>query len=233
MMLSPHKRIPYFVDPPDFSPEMEKEITRITFGDPQEPKPCDIIFIFGGSYPGLWDTAARAFHSGLGKDIVATGGRKSDALRHKTWNYGDMAEAEVIQQQLVLLGVPAQRIFIETESENTYENVLNAITKYDFSKILSVLAVCKSYAVGRQIRTLRAQLSPEVKIVPLPFDAHLAGTGPIISRDNWTEYQDARRYIFANLLKIYQYGSQGHLKPVSRYSRELETVIKISLEQMQ
>ncbi len=231
--MSPNKRIPYFVDPPGFSPEMEKEITRINFGDPQETKPCDVIFIFGGSHPGLWETGASAFHSGLGKDIVATGGRKDDALRHKTWNYGDMAEAEVIRQQLVRLGVPAQRISIETESKNTYENVRNAMTEYDFGKILSVLAVCKSYAVGRQIRTLRAQLSPEVKIVPLPFDAHLAGTGPIIRRDNWTEYQDARRYIFANLLKIYQYGSLGHLKAVSGYSSELETVIKIALEQLQ
>jgi hypothetical protein len=217
---------------PEVPAEIERAITEIVFDREIDPEPCDVIFVFGGSHPGLWETAARAFHKGLGREIIATGGCKPDALRHITWTYGNMPEAEVIARNLERLGVPGERIILETRSTNTYENVCNALALFPFDEVSSVLAVCKSYAVGRQTRTLRAQLAPSVRIIPFSFDTDPAGTGLIIGRHNWTQYRKTRAYIWANLLKIHHYGERGHLEPISCLPQSLEAMIESSLEQL-
>ncbi len=182
----------------------------IIFDQPIAIKPCDIIFIFGGSHPGLWENGAKAFFKGLGQDIVVTGGYKLDALRHYTWQDDKKAESEVIRRELIKLGVPEEKIFIETQSVNTYENVKYALRIYDFKSVFSVLVICKSYAVGRQIRTLKAQLDAETQVIPYPFDTHLGGDGPFITKENWMEYPEAQAYMFANVPKIHKYSHFGH-----------------------
>ena len=59
------KNIPYYVPPPKLSRLAIDEITKIIFDQPIAIKPCDIIFIFGGSHPGLWENGAKAFFKGL------------------------------------------------------------------------------------------------------------------------------------------------------------------------
>lgn len=219
-------RIPYYIDPPPLSPYLLAEITRIIFGDPVEVEPCDIIFIFGGSHPGLWEKASEAYFKGLGSDIIVTGGYKPDALRHSSWVDGTTPESVVILRELLRSGVPQGMIYLETRSTNTYENVLYALRAYDFNPVSSVLAICKSYAVGRQVRTLKVQVEPQVKVIPYPFDTHLGGDEPLVTRENWMEFPEARAYMFANLMKIYHYGNLGYLLPFEGISIELERIIQ-------
>ena len=219
--------IPYFVEPPDLTPALVEEITQIIFGEPVEPEPCDIIFIFGGSYPGLWERGAEAYFKGLGNPIIATGGHKPAALRHHAWRDGITPEAEVIRRELIRLGVPEGDILIENCSTNTYENVSFAREVYDFSGVSSILAVCKSLAVGRQTRTLRAQLAPNVRVIPYTFDViQPIPDGPTITRTNWMEFPESRQFIFANVLKSHQYGRAGHLVPLENASDALRALIQ-------
>lgn len=220
------KHIPYYVDPPSLSPALIEEITNILFCEPSDAEPCDAIFIFGGSHPGLWENGAEAYINGLGKDIIVTGGYKPKPLRHSAWQDGETPESEVIRRELIRRGVPEENIYLETKSTNTYKNVRFALEIYDFDRVSSILAVCKSYAIGRQIRTLKAQLDTDVKIIPYPFDTHLGGDGPFVTRDNWMEYQEGRAYMFANVLKIVQYGQAGHLVPIKIMSSELRSVLQ-------
>ena len=219
------KRIPEDIDPPTLSPPLIEEIAGIIFGEPVSAKPCDIIFIFGGSHPGLWEKGAEAYFNGLGRDIIVTGGYKPTALRHFSWRDGATPESDVIKRELFPLGVPEDRIYTESMSTNTYENVRFALEVYDFSAVSSILAVCKSYAVGRQIRTLQAQLNADVEIIPYPFDTHLGGDGPFITRENWANFPESRAYMFANVLKMHQYGQKGHLVPVECMSEELKAMV--------
>ena len=55
------------------------EVTDIVFGPLVEPIACDVIFIFGGLDPGLWEKGAEAYSRGLGKHVVVTGGYKPTA----------------------------------------------------------------------------------------------------------------------------------------------------------
>lgn len=223
------KPIPYFVDPPELTPEIIDQITLVVFGEIVEPEPSDLIFVFGGSYPGLWETAATAFNDGLAPHVLATGGYMKGARRHNSWNYGDVPEAEVIADNLIRLGVPRDCITCEVQSTNTYENVLSALCVYDFMSVSKILSVSKSYAVGRQTRTLRANLENTVKVIPLPFNARLAGSGPIVTRHNWIDIDESRAYVFANLLKIHSYSEIGHVEPIEGISEELEALITTAL----
>jgi uncharacterized SAM-binding protein YcdF (DUF218 family) len=174
----------------------------------------------------LWENGAKAYCKGLGQDIIATGGFKPDALRHHSWQDKETPESEVIRRELIKLDVPEENIYIETQSTNTYENVRFSLGIYDFKRVSSVLAICKSYAVGRQIRTLKAQLDSETEVVPYPFDTHLGGDGPFITEENWVEYPEAQAYMFANVLKMHQYGQAGHLVPIEKMSDELKTMVQ-------
>jgi hypothetical protein len=199
------------------------EITEIVFGSPVTlpPPPCDVIFVFGGSHPGLWQTAAQAYHQGLGKVILATGGHKPGVKYHYTWSDGETPEAHVIRRELIKLGVPENAIICEDRSTNSLENVLFAKEVFDFSTVASILVVCKNYGAGRQCRTLRQQIDRRIQIFPHPFDAEAGSRGPRITRHTWMEYEKGCEVVMAQLAKIIRYGQWGHLEPPENLSPAL------------
>jgi uncharacterized SAM-binding protein YcdF (DUF218 family) len=206
----------------DLSPALIDEITEIVFGpQTKAPEPCDIIFVFGGSHPGLWEKASEAYFAGLGKDILVTGGYRPTAQRHPSWRYGTTPEAHVIRRKLIELGVPQEIISFEDRSTNTLENVLFGMQAYDFSRINSILAVCKCYAVGRQCRTLQEHLAPDVKVIPYAFDTTIGSTDVFVTRETWINNKVSRVFILTQLVKIIYYGRQGHLKQVENLSQGL------------
>jgi uncharacterized SAM-binding protein YcdF (DUF218 family) len=211
----------------DLTPDLIQEITDVVFGIPnQSIQPCDIIFVFGGSHPGLWQTAAQAYHDGLGKAIIVTGGHKPGVQPHFTWADGVMPESHVIRRELIKLSVPENVIFYEDKSTNTLENVRFAQAVYDFSKIASILVVCKNYGVGRQCRTLKQQIAKPIKVIPYPFDTEAGWNGPFITRHTWMNYEESKAFIFTQLVKIYHYGKLGHLEPIEQISSTLEELVK-------
>jgi uncharacterized SAM-binding protein YcdF (DUF218 family) len=210
------------------TPELIAEITAVVFGPPAvKPQTCDLIFIFGGSHPGLWERAAEAYHKGLGEVILATGGYNPTTRRHPAWVAGDTPEAHVIRDELVRLGVPEGAVTIEDRSTNSLENVRFARQVYDFSRVKHILVVCKCYAVGRQCRTLAQHLDPETEILPYPFDTILPGLpGQTITRHNWNHWTESRAFMLSQTAKIYRYGNLGHLKAVENFSEALLAVIR-------
>jgi uncharacterized SAM-binding protein YcdF (DUF218 family) len=203
------------------------EITEIVFGVPSPPvQSCDIIFVFGGSHPGIWQTTAQAYQKGLGKIIIITGGHKPGVRPHRTWSDGDTPEAQVIRRELIKLSIPETVIVCEDKSTNTLENVLYAKSVYDFSKVTSILAVCKNYGVGRQCRTLKRQLPKIDKIIPYSFDTE-AGNSPIISRNTWMNYESSKSIIITQVIKIIEYGKSGDLEPIDQISPALNEFLRI------
>jgi hypothetical protein len=208
--------------------ELIPEITAIVFGVPVElpVSPCDLIFVFGGSHPGLWDTAAQAYQRGLGKIILVTGGHKPGVHPHRTWQDGDTPEAHVIRRELIRLQVPESSIVYEDRSVNTLENVLFAQEIYDFSTVTSILAVCKNYGAGRQCRTLRQHISKDIRVIAYPFDTEAGRDGPFITRYTWMDFPQSRTFVLDQVRKIIHYGKQGDLLPVEWVSPALEELVK-------
>lgn len=211
---------------PDLTPGLIQEITAIVFDYPSPPlRPCDIIFVFGGSHPGLWQTAANAYHAGLGRIVVATGGHNRGAKYHASWRDGATPESHVIKREMMRLGVPGDRIVREDRSTNSLENVLFAKDVYDFSGVHSVLVVCKCYGVGRQCRTLRQHIEKDVILIPYPFDTEAGSDGPFITRDTWMSDERSSALVLSQLLAIRRYGGWGHLEPVATMSSGLEELV--------
>ncbi|MCL5999719.1 MAG: YdcF family protein [Chloroflexi bacterium] len=216
--------IPNHPDHANLSADVVDEITSIVFGPVVELQPCDVIFIFGGLAPGLWEKGAEAYQRGLGKDVVVTGGYKPGAST-QYWVDG-IREAHIICRELIKRGVPEAVISYEDRSTNTLENVLFAMEVYDFSTVTRVLAVCKCYGVGRQCRTLKWHLDRGVQVIPYPFDARVRGKGPVITSYNWMDYEDSRSYMLEQVTKMVDYGGRGHLEPVEHMSGALTEIVR-------
>ncbi len=147
--------IPKFPNVPELTNEQIKQITKVTFYEEVAPAACDTIFVFGGSHPGNWQKPLEAYHKGLGKRIIVTGGTSSTGMKHKEWRDGIKSEAAFIVENLIKFGVPDNHIVSEQTSKSSIENIKEAIKIVDFSSINRLLFVCKNYATGRQLRVLK------------------------------------------------------------------------------
>ena len=81
------------------------------------PEPADIIWGLGSNEPRVAEKAAGLYRAGLAAWVVFSGGRG-----HR-WSDLPEAEADMFARHAVSLGVPADRIVIESGSTNTAENV--------------------------------------------------------------------------------------------------------------
>ena len=222
--------IPNSPAPPPLSDALIGEITTIVFGEDTAPQPCDLIFVFGGSHPGLWTTGAAAYHAGLGPHVLVTGGYKATAVHHHTWQHGARPEALVIREELLARGVQEAHITVEDRSTNSLENVLFAQEVYDFSALNSILVICRSHGVGRQTRTLRRHINPRITVHAYPFATNHGHDGVAVTRDNWMTMADSRAGVFGHVLKIIKYGRRGDIEPLTEMSPELEEAVAAWLE---
>jgi uncharacterized SAM-binding protein YcdF (DUF218 family) len=221
--------IPREVRPPTLTSQEINEVTNIVFGAEVTPNPCDVIFVFGTTQPEVYDATAAAYKAGLGATIIITGGRKPNVNPHSDFPSWAENEAEVIKKELEKRGVPANTMRSENRSTNSLENVLFALDILNFNEITSVLAVCKTYAVGRQCRTLKKHLPETVNVIPFTYETMLKGSTCYINRDNWTANKETHSYIWGMILKIIEYGKRGHLVPLSRISDSLRQKVESSI----
>jgi len=86
-----------------------------------DPIPADVIVVFGTNDLRVARFAARLYHEGFGRSLVCTGGMAHQGdLLATTWH---KTEAEMYADEAVALGVPLDRIMLETRAANTAENV--------------------------------------------------------------------------------------------------------------
>ncbi|USK32551.1 YdcF family protein [Bacillus sp. F19] len=200
--------IPKYPDVPELTVKQIRQITEITFYKEILPTKCDVIFVFGGSHPGNWQAPLEAYNKGFSNQIIITGGSSSSGMRHSDWIYEDISEAEVIVNKLIENGVSRDKIFYETSSKHSIDNVIQAKKVFDFSSINTLLFVCKSLAAGRQYRTLKKHLPTNITFIPFPFDTSFDGEFTI-TRDNWMNNEKSRSLVFGEFLRNMTYGKKG------------------------
>lgn len=137
--------------------------------------------------------------------------------KHAEWADRTAPESQVIKRKIIEAGVPEECIFYEDTSKNSAENVTHALEVFDFTKVKSLLVVCKAHGAGRQIRTLQKYLPDEIRFIPYGFPAIYNGEG--IRRDNWHLTQEGRSRVWGEYLRICKYGDAGHLRGIHRDER--------------
>jgi uncharacterized SAM-binding protein YcdF (DUF218 family) len=206
--------IPKFPDPPAFTKEQIDEITKLTFlnrDDFDYEKPFDLLFVFGGYHPEIWETAKKAYDQGLARLILVTGGYKEGATRHESWTYGTTPESRVIKRKLIELGVPEEHILIEDRSTSSLENVLFAKEIFDFTQIRRLLFVSKAFASGRQWRTLIRHLPKEVYCAP--YHAYTSINKKAVTETGWMHTYEHRQIVYGEYLRIMSYSRKGDIEP--------------------
>lgn len=202
-------------------------LTRIVFLDPVEPVPCDLIYIFGGTHPGGWEAGAEAYHRGWGAQILVTGCiPQAPKFPHASWIGEErlLPNCRRIAINLFRLGVPEEIITCDEHPSHTLEEALSVRAFVDAHlSIASVLCISKSFAMGRQYRTLQKALPDHFTLIPYPFDTNLS-EGESVTRDNWMDIPLAKAMVLAEYNRILRFGASGHLTPLDAPVPGLENV---------
>lgn len=208
-----------------FSESEVEFLTASTFEEEVRPQKCDALFVFSGTHSGHWEKVIEAYNLNYIETIIVTGGRSLTGVPHPDWDGNkerEISEARVIVSYLESAGIPLENIFIEEKSTNSLENVICAKEVFDFTKIHTLMVVCKSHATGKQIRTLKKHLPNHIEYIPFTFNTVYNGTE--VNRNNWAKTEVGRKRVWGEYLRINHYGSKGDILPLDVMSDRLKLI---------
>lgn len=168
----------------------------------QKPEKADAILALGSPDLRVADRTAELYQQGYAPYIICSGGiAHQDDLNATGWG---RAEGEVYKERLVELGVPADKIFLETDSKNsggnaTFTKRLIEDKKLNFKKLLLV----QRPWMERRMYTVFKKQWPEIEFTI---------TSPTLS---YEEYMDsAKKENFLNVMvgdfqRIQEYPKRG------------------------
>lgn len=133
----------------DYLPELENIWNALVRHD-HIPERVDAIIVGGCKDVGLAERAAELFHAGV-SDLIIVSGYKQEGM--------EITEAELLANQCVSLGVPADSIQSEKNARNTGENILFSaeLAKSLVPDLKSVVLVHKPFMSLRFLATAEAQ----------------------------------------------------------------------------
>jgi uncharacterized SAM-binding protein YcdF (DUF218 family) len=189
------------------SPAQINQITAST--DIQAPPPQDqptAHFIFGTNQLAAAEIAAERHQRGLAPLIIATGGIN----RHN-----GIIEGREFHRILTSSGVPDTVIRVEDQSENTWQNVHNALPYLTeaLDSGLTVTAICKWYHL-RAVHILKTLL-PRIT----PF--HVITFDPVyddqpVTRTTWPAIPAGKRRVIRERDEVTRRIADGSLQDATR-----------------
>lgn len=124
----------------------------------------------------------------------------------------EVAEAQVIANRVVQLGVPVEALILETEAKNTGENVIFSRRKAEeamgTSAVGTLLVIGKVCAMRRYLMTLERHW-PQ----PRRFACAVNYFG--VSKDKWHEHEEFRKRVLSEFEKIPEYLRRDFLREIS------------------
>lgn len=155
-----------------------KELTDLVFLE-DKPEKSDIIFIPGGSYGAIAQTAARLYHKGLAP-LLLPSGKHSKLKGYFDGPNGESTEWNFLQHVLLSEGVPTSAILKEDQATYTYENAIYSrqVTDAFGLDIKRAIICCQAYH-ARRCRLYYEILYPETQFFICPTVTQ------DISRENW------------------------------------------------
>ena len=165
-------------------------------------RPCDIVLACGSSDLRVAERAARLFLDGYGDHLVTSGGfgRFTKDMFHRP-------EGEIFANIAVEMGVPRERIIIESKANSTGQNIT---LTYDLLKqrgLLpkSALLVCRTGMERRTYATFMKQW-PE-------SGASILVTSPQLSFEQYPTLEFSREHLInlmvGDLQRIKEYPAKG------------------------
>lgn len=223
--------IPKYPNVPEINESQIKALTEIVFSPRKDLRKNDAIFVFGSTHPACVEATFKAFEMGLGNKIVISGGSSNSREKHKDWTSGDRTEADSISSKLIEMGIPKEKIYVEDKATNSKENVILATQLFDFSCLDGITIISKNYVVGRQARTLKKYINPNIHVSSFGYNVALKD-GTTFDEENWMISNQSKALVFGEYLRIILYGRRGDIINDTNPIIGLEKYIKFDNEDM-
>jgi uncharacterized SAM-binding protein YcdF (DUF218 family) len=165
----------------------------------------DLGFLFGTRHgvPEFCKAAYGLWHNGMFRRLLVSGGRTGSL---------PLAEADVIAEQLVGLGMPETVLILETAATNTGENVrfgrARVAEVMDPAAIRSVVVIGKICATRRYLMTLQKHW-PGLRVSVFPVNYFS------VPAERWHEHAEFRERVLNEFDKIPRYLAEGFLEEIN------------------
>jgi uncharacterized SAM-binding protein YcdF (DUF218 family) len=184
----------------------KKEIARTTRFlsiESAEPEQADLAFDFGGRFDDSAYIAADLFKRGVVRYVLASGGYNSVTLAN---------EADAHLAILLSEGVLQDRIIVENEATNTYENALLSLQRVNErlgpESIKSVIAITKWYHCRRAVMTLKRNWPEGIRYYTHSYEPEG------VPRLEWHLHQFLTHRVLKELDRIPEYLEAGHIAEI-------------------
>lgn len=188
----------------------DEEITSIIFDNVYDDGLYNewcIVFGNSNQIEERIKTTIEAYKNRRFSKIVLCGGTKGISNIDKT---SDISEASRIKKGLLEAGIPEDIIFLEETSENTFENIDNAL-KIISSDINSVSIITGEYHIKRVTLAFNKKY-PNIKVTTIPsYDSYA-------DKDNWykgtNEWNSGRCIVIWERNLLTKYAKEGKIADI-------------------
>ena len=164
----------------------------------------DLGFLFGTRHgvSEFCEAAYDLWRNGMFGRLLVSGGRTRSS---------PLAEADVIAERLIALGMPESVLVLETAATNTGENVrfgrARVAEVMDLAAIRSVLVIGKICSTRRYLMTLQKHWPGlRLSICPVNYFG--------IPVERWHEHEEFRSRVLGEFAKIPRYLTDGFLEEI-------------------
>lgn len=167
-------------------------------------RPSDLGFLFGTRHgiPEFCEAAYELWCKGMFDRLLVSGGPTGSS---------PLAEADVIAERLVRLGISESSLILETAAMNTGENVRLGRARVtevrNLAAIRSVLVIGKICSIRRYLMTLQKHWPGlSMSVYPVNYFG--------IPAERWHEHEEFRTRVLSEFNKIPRYLAKGFLEEI-------------------
>ncbi|MBB2482881.1 YdcF family protein [Bacillus sp. APMAM] len=182
----------------------DQQITKFMF-DGMQDDGCngDLILVFGSRSGHRVKKAADLFNQNRAPLILVSGSERR-------WGEGEVSEAIWMRDYLIKLGIPADNILLETQADNTTENVIGSAfvmqKKIGLHMIKRILVVSAPFHVKRCHLTLKTYMPTWIEYTICPDDRQFG------QWNNWNSDPKTKALVLNELNSIIKYVKMGILR---------------------
>ncbi|SDN70856.1 DUF218 domain-containing protein [Paenibacillus sp. yr247] len=191
------------LDPDNLTKEQIAKLIFEGIGDDGQSGDC--IFVFGSNKSIKYRVpkAVELYKNGRAPKLLFSGGTVWEGQSNK-------AEALVMMEKAIELGVPDEDILIEKESKHTKENVISSLMILDRAFMLHnlrrILVVTSTYHMRRSYLTLKTYMPKWIEYTLCPVDDQTT------RKDNWWLDAEGTKRIETESKKIIEYIRMGAIE---------------------
>lgn len=182
-------------------------LTDLCFNITKNTTNVDLIFVYGT--PFFIDQAANTvielLHRKVASKIIITGGM----MPHGETLFKQKSEARLIYENIPL-HFKNLDFYLEEESQNTLDNVVNSLRLFDISYCKKICFVFPAHGGARGYLTLK-KFFPNAEITHVPYNPWYPEDEHSLAADMWHLSEKGRQRIWGEFLRIKEYSYRGDI----------------------